>query len=143
MRIVDLWAAGELLTTDDNQPYAPSLIRYMRLEAAKARDRDVRPNPFPGRSPEEVYRLLEADAEAGGSHLPEQLLSMRWDPITDNVTSYSYRDGEQLVIVFRFRRETHPFPENLGKVFVARIPPDEFADVVGGAADLLQADLPR
>ncbi|MBO3743981.1 hypothetical protein [Actinoplanes flavus] len=60
---------------------------------------------------------------------------MRWDPINDNVTSYSYLDGDELVIVFGFWRETHPFPDDLGKVFVAKIPPDEFADVVDGAAN--------
>jgi hypothetical protein len=54
------------------------------------------------------------------------------------VSLYAYLDDD-LVIVFQFWRASHPFPEDLGKVFVATIRPDEFAAVVGAAADLLDA----
>ncbi|WP_343446321.1 hypothetical protein [Micromonospora schwarzwaldensis] len=47
-------------------------------------------------------------------------------------------DGD-LVIVFAFWRPTHPFPEDLGRVFVARIPPDAFATTLEEAADPLDA----
>jgi hypothetical protein len=42
-----------------------------------------------------------------------------------------------------FWRTTHPFPEHLGEVFVARIPPDEFATIVETSADLLDAEFVR
>ena len=58
------------------------------------------------------------------------------------MTSYAYLDGD-LVILFGFWRATHPYPEELGSVFVARIPPDEFAGTLEAAADLLDADLRR
>jgi hypothetical protein len=64
---------------------------------------------------------------------------MHWGEIVDNVTSYVYLDGDDLVIVFGFSRASHPFPEDLGKVFVARIPPDEFAAALEETADLLNA----
>jgi hypothetical protein len=52
---------------------------------------------------------------------------------------YAYLDDD-LVIIFVFWRAEHPFPDDLGKVFVARIPPDEFAATLQEAADLLDAD---
>ena len=54
---------------------------------------------------------------------------MRWSETVDNVSAYAYLDDD-LVIIFRFWRASHPFLEELGKVFVARIPPDEFAAIV-------------
>ena len=67
---------------------------------------------------------------------------MQWSETVDNLSTYAYLDGE-LVIVFAFWRDTHPFPEDLGKVFTVRMPPDEFADTVEKAADWLAAGLVR
>ena len=39
--------------------------------------------------------------------------------------------------------EVRVHPEDLGKVFVARVPPDEFATVIEQAADLLDAEFVR
>ena len=63
---------------------------------------------------------------------------MRWSETLDNVSAYAYLDND-LVIVFQFWRASHPFPEDLGTVFVVRIPPDEFVAIVEEAADLLDA----
>jgi hypothetical protein len=52
---------------------------------------------------------------------------------------YAYPDDD-LMIVFAFRRAEHPFQGDLGKVFVARIPPDEFAATLQEVADLLDAE---
>ena len=41
--------------------------------------------------------------------------------IVDNVSCYAYLD-DHLVIAFAFRRADHPFPEDVGKVFVAENP---------------------
>ena len=134
LRVVDLWAAYKWLTTDDNVAYVPSFSWYMRSDADRVRRRDVRPCPFPGRAPEEIFRLLHAD-ETG---FREQFWFMQWSETLDNVSAYAYLDDD-LVIVFQFWRASHPLPEDLGEVFVATIPPDEFAAIVKEAADLLDA----
>jgi hypothetical protein len=78
--------------------------------------------------------LLEEDEP----EFREQYWFMRWSETVDNVSVYAYLDGD-LVIVFQFWRASHPFPEDLGQVFVARIPPDEFVAIVEEAAGLLDA----
>ncbi|WP_435830344.1 hypothetical protein [Micromonospora echinospora] len=135
LRVVDLWMAGQRLTTDDNSAHVPFFSRAMRSSAAQVRRRDVKSCPFPGRAPEEIFRLLEAD-ETG---FREQFWFMRWGEIVDNVSTYAYLEND-LVVVFAFWRASHPFPEDLGKVFVARIPPDEFAAIVEEAVELLDAE---
>ena len=140
LRTVDLWAAGKWLTTDDNTAFLPTFIGFLRSSAAEVRRREVSPCPFPERSPEEVFRLLYADDE---TDFRQQFWLMHWGETVDNVTSYAYLDGDDLVIVFSHWRADHPFPEDLGKVFVARIPADEFAAVLDEAADLLDAELVR
>ena len=137
LRTVDLWAGGKWLTTDDNTVFLPAFVPFLRSTADQVRRREVSPRPFPGRSPEEIFRLLLADDE---TDFREQFWLLHWGETVDNVTSYVFMDGDDLMIVFGFWREHHPFPADLGKVFVARIPPDEFADVLEQAADLLDAD---
>nr|WP_245871036.1 hypothetical protein [Asanoa hainanensis] len=134
MRTVDLWAGGKWLTTDDNTVFLPVFINFLRSTAAQVDRRDVSPCPFPERSPEEIFRLLYADDE---TDFREQFWLLHWGETVDNVTSYVYLDGDDLVIVFSFWRADRPIPEDLGKVFVARIPPDEFVVVLEQAADLL------
>ncbi|MBB2948888.1 hypothetical protein FB565_008674 [Actinoplanes lutulentus] len=134
MRVVDLWAAGRRLTVDDNAAYVPSLLLYMRIDA----QREVAACPFPGRSPTEVFRLLDEDE----TELRERFRFLQWTEIVDNVTAFAYRDGD-LVIVFGFWRESHPVPEEVGQVFTTRIRPSEFAAIVEQAADLLAAEPSR
>ena len=140
LRTVDLWAGGRCLTTDDNAAYVPSFSHAMRTTAVQVRRHDVSPSPYPGRSPEEVFRLLDAEAETGESDIPERYWLMHWGETVDNVTSYVYADGDDLVIVFGFWRATHPHPDELGKVFVARLAADEFAAILEQAADLLASE---
>ncbi|MEU4334813.1 hypothetical protein AB0F59_09325 [Micromonospora lupini] len=136
LRVVDLWAAGKRLTTEDNYAFLPYFINVMRSSAAQVRRRDVRPCPFPGRTPEQIFRLLHAD----DTEFREQFWFMQWGETVDNVSTYAYLDDD-LVIVFAFWRSAHPYPDDLGTVFVARIPPDEFVATVEEAADLLDAEL--
>ncbi|MEV1317811.1 hypothetical protein AB0J14_17220 [Micromonospora arborensis] len=135
LRVVDLWVAGKRLTIDDSSAFVPSLSHAMRSTAAQVRKRDVKPCPFPGRDPEETFRLLHADE----TEFREQFWFMQWGEIVDNVSTYAYLDRD-LVILFAFWRAGHPFPDDLGKVFVTRIPPDDFAATVEEAADLLDAE---
>ena len=136
LRIVDLWVAGKRLTIDDNSAFVPSLSHAMRLSAEQVRRRDVKPCPFPGRAPEEIFGLLHADE----TEFREQFWFLRWDEIVDNVSTYAYLEQHELVIVFSFWRASHPFAEDLGKVFVARLQPNTFATTVEVAKDLLDAE---
>lgn len=135
LRTVDLWAAGKELTTDDDVVLVPAFVRFLRSTAAQVRRRAVEPCPFPGRSPEEILGLLRADDE---TDLPERFWFMHRGETVDNVTSYAYLDDD-LVIVFGYSRATHPTPDELGRVLVVRIPPDDFARTLEEAADLLTA----
>jgi hypothetical protein len=141
LRTVDFWAGSKWLTTDDNMAYVPSLCYYLRSTAARVRHRDVSPVPFPECSPEKIFRLLYA--AAGEPHLPERFWLLHWGETVDNAKSYVFLDGDDLVIVFGYWRATHPFPEDLGKVFVARISSDEFVAVLEQATDLLDAGVVR
>ncbi|MFG1834245.1 hypothetical protein [Micromonospora chersina] len=134
LRAVDLWLAGKRLTTDDNSAYVPFFASALRSSAAQVRRRDIKPCPFPGHTPEEIYRLLHADE----AEFREQFWFMQWGETVDNLSRYAYLEDD-LVIVFAFWRASHPVPGHLGKVFTARIPPDEFASVVEEAAGLLDA----
>ncbi|MET7672438.1 hypothetical protein [Micromonospora luteifusca] len=138
LRTVDLWAAGKQLTTDDNSAYLPSFCPAMRLTAAQVRQRDVPPCPFPGRSPEAVFRLLEQDETA----FRERFWFLQWGETLDTVSRYAYLDGD-LVLVFSFWRPTHPIPDDRGTIFVATLPPDEFATTVLAAAELLDVESVR
>ncbi|MCG5471504.1 hypothetical protein LADH09A_005498 [Micromonospora sp. LAH09] len=135
LRVVDLWAAGKWLTTDDNAAYVPSFAHYLRLEAERVRRGDVPPCPFPGRAPEEIFRLLRTDE----TEFAQQFWFLRWNETVDNVSTFAYLDDD-LVIMFEFWRGTHPFPDELGKIFVARIPREEFTSIGEAAADLLEAE---
>ncbi|WP_027345925.1 hypothetical protein [Hamadaea tsunoensis] len=134
LRVVDLWAAGVRITTQDDVAYVPSLVHYMRSTAVRVRQGQVRPCPFPAKSPAEVFQQLEADQ----TDFRERYWFMRWSEIVDNVASYAYLD-DLLVIAFAFRRADPPLPEHPGTVFVARIPPEDFATIVLQAVDLLEA----
>jgi hypothetical protein len=67
-------------------------------------------------------------------------LVLGWGETVDNVSRYAYLEGGYLVLVFAFLRPGHPFPEDRGKVFAARIPPDEFVATIVAAADLLESE---
>ncbi|MFK3983436.1 hypothetical protein ACI2K4_24010 [Micromonospora sp. NPDC050397] len=137
LRIVDLWAAGKRLTVDDNCAYLPSFTYAMRSTAARVRHGDVGSCPFPGRSPEEIFRLLVADE----TESREQYWFMQWGPTVDNLSKYAYLDGD-LVLVFTFWRPTHPVPGERDRVFVATIPPADFVATIEAAVGLLDAESP-
>ncbi len=52
-----------MLITDDNTVFLPTFIRSLRSTASRVRRRDVSPRPFPKRSAEETFELLNADEE--------------------------------------------------------------------------------
>ena len=135
LRVVDLWAAGVRITINDNVAYVPSLVHYMRSAAMQVRHRQIRLCPFPESSPEVIFQQLESDE----TDFREQYWFMRWSEIVDNVSCYAYLDDD-LVIVFAFRRAEHLLPEDLGKVFVTRIPLEDFATTLLEAVHVLEAE---
>ncbi|RQX16697.1 hypothetical protein DDE19_14060 [Micromonospora ureilytica] len=138
LRTVDVWAAGTQLTKDDNAAYVPSLRWAMRSTAAQVRRRDLPACPYPGRSPEAVFQLLEQD----GTEFRERFWFLPWGETLDTVSRYAYLDGD-LVLVFSFWRPTRPVPDDPGAIVVATLAPDEFATTVLAAADLLDAESVR
>jgi hypothetical protein len=138
LRVVDVWAAGTWLTTNDNAAYVPSYTGLMRCDVERVRRGDIPPCPFPGRAPEEVYRLLRADQTGFG----QRFWLLQWGETMDNVSAYAYLDGE-LVIVFEHRPTNDPADKHLGRVSAVRIPPDEFATTVKEAAAVLDAEYIR
>src|SRR5262245_33784715 len=74
LRVVDLWVAGQLLTIDDNVAYVPFIVKAMRSTAEKVRQRDVASCPFPDRSPDEIFQLLQTDDTA----FRESFWFMQW-----------------------------------------------------------------
>lgn len=134
LRVVDIWAAGEQLTVDDNVAYVPSLLHAIRRTAARVSERSVPSCPFPGQSPDVIFQLLEHDE----TEFREQYWFLQWDEILDNVSKYAYLDGASLVLMVSVRRPTHPAPVDRGRVFVATIEVDFFSTVLETAANLLE-----
>ncbi|SBT67149.1 hypothetical protein GA0070622_4202 [Micromonospora sediminicola] len=134
LRVVDLWAADTLLTTDDNVAFVPAFRRLLRDTAEQVRRRAIPPCPFPGRPAEEVFRLLAADQ----TEFRERYWFLRWGETVDNLSSYAYLD-DALVLVFAFWRSDPAGREDRGRVFSATICPDEFTATLDAAVDLLEA----
>ncbi|GAA3778731.1 hypothetical protein GCM10022379_52190 [Micromonospora maritima] len=135
LRVVDLWAADTLLTTEDNVAFVPAFCRLLRGTAEQVRRRAIPPCPFPGRPAEEVFRLLAEDR----TEFRERYWFLRWGETVDNVSSYAYLD-DALVLVFAFWRSDPAGREDRGRVFSATICPDEFTATLDGALDLLKAE---
>ncbi|MBT1187893.1 hypothetical protein HET69_28880 [Streptomyces sp. CJ_13] len=141
---VDLWAAGNWLTCDDNVAYVPQFRRDVLDAAAWLRSGEGSPLPFAGVSAEATHRRLmqcsgddepEADCQLG----PFRVLL--WGPTTDNVTAFLFREEDRLVITLEFWREEHLLnhPEDAGTVFMVEIPAEEFVGILDGIAAALDA----
>ena len=125
---VDLWAAGQWLTCDDNAVYVPQFRHYVGLTLNQLPADAV---PFPGLSPADAHRRFLADDDGSGE-------SFRffdgWGPTTDNVTSFLFRHNGGLVLTAEFWRQSHlrAHPEHAGVVFTADIPTDELIGILEG-----------
>ncbi len=118
LREVDLWAAGVLLTCDDDLAYLPTFSWSMEATLTwllKDHDRSL---PYPELSPEENHRRLQL----GEYEDRERFFFLNWGPTTDNVLALLFRRGTDLILTFEFWRPTHPRPEEIGKVFVVEMP---------------------
>lgn len=138
LRRVDLWAAGEWLTCDDNVAFVAQFRSAVRDTAAWVRSGHGSPLPFTGLSPAATHRRLYAgvgedgETEEGNELRSEFRFLDRWGPTTDNLLAMLFRDGDNLVITLEFWREEHlrAHAEHVGEVFVIEIQATEFAGIL-------------
>ncbi|WP_406482639.1 hypothetical protein [Streptomyces sp. NBC_01615] len=137
LRRVDLWAAGKLLTCDDNLSFVSQFRRDVLDTAVWLRSGQGSPLPFEGLSPQATHRRLMhragSDDETEAEYeLRSQFRFLSWGPTTDNVTAHVFCDADRLVLTLQFWREEHliKHPEDAGEVFVAEIPRVEFVGIL-------------
>ncbi|MEU0957060.1 hypothetical protein ABZ353_32740 [Streptomyces niveus] len=129
---VDLWAAGQWLTCDDNMAFVKQFRLAVLNTAEWLRSGQGSPPPFTDLPPVATHRRLTLragdDDETEAEHeLRGRFQALTWGPTTDNVTAYLFRDGDCLTITLQFWREP---PEQAAEIFVAEIPVAEFAETL-------------
>lgn len=112
LRRVDLWAAGQWLTCDDNMAFVEQFRLAVLDTAIRLRCGQGSPPPFDGLSPEAAHRRLmlhagDDDETEAEYELRSRFSALRRGPTTDNVTAHLFRDGDRLAITLRFRRQHH------------------------------------
>ena len=136
LRQVDMWAAGQWLTCDDNTAYVPQFRRSIAQTADWLRSGCGGP-PLGGLPAAAAHRQLragrrreEVDDELWG--LYSVIHYWGWGETTDNVMSFLFRDGERLEITFEFWREQHllAHPEHAGIVFTVEIEAAELVQIL-------------
>jgi hypothetical protein len=135
LRRVDLWAADQWLTCDDNMVFVEQFRRSVEETAVSVRSGCVPPLPFAGLSPVATHRRLGTVTDDDPiCELRGQFWFLRWGPTTDNLQTFVFRDGDHLVITLQFWREAHLLnhPEHVGRVFEVKIEPAEFAGILEG-----------
>lgn len=139
LRRVDMWAAAQWLTCDDNAAYVPQFRQSVRNAAAQVRAGHGSPLPVPGLSPAATHRRFVAATGNDDELLREQFWALHWGPTTDSFTTFAFRDGDELALTFQFWREAHlhKYPEHAGEVFVVQIPAAEFAGILEDLASIL------
>lgn len=135
LRIVEMWAAGRELCCDDNHAYVPNFSCNVENAIASLLSERDRSLPYPDLSPEDNHRhLFAAECE---DRRPFRFLN--WGPTTDNVLALLFRCGLDAVLTFEFWRETHPRPDEIGQVYVARLPERELLLSLHQAACVLRS----
>ncbi|MFC6010401.1 hypothetical protein [Nocardia lasii] len=129
LRRVDLWAAGQWLTCDDNMVFVEQFRGSVRETAASVRSGQVPSLPFADLSPVATHHRFGATA---ADALRERFWFLRWGPTTDNVLAYAFHDADQLVVTWQFWREAHflEHPEHEGRVFEVAIETAEFVEIL-------------
>lgn len=144
LRRVDLWAAGQWLTCDDNMAFVRQLRSDVVDTVAWLRSGGGSPMPFDDLSPKATHRRLMHRAGADDETEEEygfrsQFQTLSWGPTTDNVTTHLFRVADRLVLTLQFWREEHlvRHPDHVGRVFVAEVPTEEFVGILEGLAAAL------
>jgi hypothetical protein len=144
VRRVDMWAAGQRLTCDDNAAYVPQFRRAIAGTADWLRSGGGGPSlgDLPAAA---AHRQLLAGRRR--EEVDDELWSLysfsdSWVEITDNVSAFLFRDGERLEITFEFWREAHllAHPEHLGTVFTIEIEAAELVQILDELAAVLDHD---
>jgi hypothetical protein len=135
LRRVDVWAADQRLTCDDNMTYVPQMRQSLLHDRARLGALASTLPPFPGLPPAAVHRQLLAD----GSGLRENWSFLKWGPTTDNVLAHLVPGGDALMLTVEFWRPQHlqRHPGHAGKVFTAEINMDEQARILDDAITAL------
>lgn len=129
---IDLWAASQWLTCDDNTAFVPQFRIAVSDTAAWVRSGQGSPPPFAGLSLVATHQRLLAgfaiDPEEDDG-LREEFWILQWGPTTDNISALGFREGTRLAITFQFWRDEHlvKHPEHAGTVFVVEMEAAEFA----------------
>ncbi|MFF2086816.1 hypothetical protein ACFVVM_23835 [Nocardia sp. NPDC058176] len=137
---MDLWAADQWLTCDDNMVFVAQFRRSVAETAVSIRAGHVRPLPFAGLSPVATHRRFgTATDDDPIGEMREQFGFLHWGPTTDNVQTFVFRDGDHMVITLQFWRAAHllDHPEHVGRVFEVEIESAELADILEGLAAAL------
>lgn len=145
LRQVDLWAAGQWLTCDDNTVFVPQFRVSVSRTAAWLRAGHGDSLPFAGLSAAAAHRRI---ISGDGTKEENDALRSRfrvfgdWGPTTDNVEAFLFRDGERLEITWRFWREAHlrSHPEHTGTVFTVKTGAAELAGLLDDLVAVLDRD---
>jgi hypothetical protein len=133
LRRVDLWAADQWLTCDDNMAFVKQFRKAVEETAAWLRAGHGAALPFADLTAAATHRRLVAGAgrdEEEDDALRRQFRVFdRWGPTVDNIAAFLFRDGEHLEITWQFWREEHLLrhPEHVGVVFTLEIGAAELA----------------
>ncbi|MBE1605604.1 hypothetical protein [Actinopolymorpha pittospori] len=139
---VDLWAADQWLTCDDNTVFVRQFRSSVSDTAAWVRSGQGSPPPFAGLPVAATHRRLLAgfaiDPEEDDG-LREEFWILQWGPTTDNISALGFRQGTRLAITFQFWREEHlvKHPEHAGTVFEIDMEVAEFATTLDDLAAVL------
>lgn len=134
LRRVDLWGAGQWLTSTDNNVYIPQFRHGVQKSIGQLlAGVDLSP-PFPDLSISETHRrLIERDDD-----FRWQFCFLNWGPTTDDVSAHMFRVGSQIFISLEFVRPQHLEPDKLEKIFVAELPESELLSVLKQVTDALK-----
>lgn len=130
---MDLWAADQWLTCDDNMVFVEQFRRSVEETAVSVRSGRIPPLPVAGLSAVATHRRFgTATDDDPICQLREQFRFLCWGPTTDNLQTFAFRDGDDLVITLQFWREGHllDHPEHVGRIFEVTIEPAEFAGIL-------------
>ncbi|MFD3595746.1 hypothetical protein ACFWU5_23730 [Nocardia sp. NPDC058640] len=140
LRRVDLWAADQWLTCDDNMVFVEQFRHAVQQTAASVRSGRIPPLPSVGLSPVDTHRrFATATDDDPICQVREQFWFLHWGPTTDNVQAFAFLDADHLVITWQFWREAHlrNHPDHAGRVFEMKIECAQFAEILEGLISAL------